>query len=52
MVSMNSYCVRRPTSIKFVPTPGSTFSILILWNRKEIDVEDGYHSIHSELATK
>ena len=34
---------------KFVPTPGSTFSILILRNRHEIEVEDGLlmNSLHT-----
>ena len=34
---------------KFVPTPGSTFSILILRNRNEIEVEDGLlmNSLHT-----
>jgi len=34
---------------KFVATPGSTFSILILRNRNEIDVEDGLlmNSLHT-----
>ena len=34
---------------KFVPTPGSTFSVLILRNRNEIEVEDGLlmNSLHT-----
>ena len=34
---------------RFVPTPGSTFSVLILQNRNEIEVEDGLlmNSLHT-----
>ena len=34
---------------KFVPTPGSTFSVLILRNRNEIEIEDGLlmNSLHT-----